>query len=78
MAGLGERMVEGARLDARVYGMTSDTYGGGARAKVVGGVGASLEHRMEQSTLLEAWERPPDGAWTDQRDCLDAAKRLVA
>jgi hypothetical protein len=78
VAALGERIVNGARLDARVYGMTSDTYGGGARAKVVVGVGARLEHRMEQSTLLEAWERPPDGAWADRRDCLDAAKHLVA
>ena len=49
-----------------------------ARAKVVVGVGANLEHRMEQSTLLGAWERPPDGAWTDRRDCTDAAKRLAA
>jgi hypothetical protein len=78
VAGLGERIVNGARLDARVYGMTGDTYGGGARARVVVGVGASLEHRMEQSTLLGAWERPPDGAWVDRRDCTDAAKRLAA
>jgi hypothetical protein len=78
VAGLGERIVNGARVDARVYGMTSDTYGGGARARVVVGVGASLEHRMEHSTLLGAWERPPDGAWIDRRDCTDAAKRLAA
>jgi hypothetical protein len=78
VAGLGERIVNGARLDARVYGTTSNTFGGGARAKVVVGLGATLEHRMEQSTLLGAWERPPDGAWTDRRDCLDAAERLAA
>ena len=78
VAGLGERIVNGARLDARVYGMTSDTYGGSARAKVVVGVGANLQHRMEQSQLLGAWERPPDGAWTDRRDCSDAARRLAA
>jgi hypothetical protein len=78
VAGMGERLVNGARLDARLYGMTSDTYGGSARAKVVVGVGANLEHRMEQSTLLGAWERPPDGAWTDRHDCTDAAKRLAA
>jgi hypothetical protein len=78
VAGLGERIANGARLDARVYGITSNTFGGGARAKVVVGLGATLEHRMEQSTLLGAWERPPDGAWTDRRDCLDAAERLAA
>jgi hypothetical protein len=78
VAGLGERIINGARLDARVYRMTSDTYGGSARAKVVVGVGANLEHRMEQSQLLGAWERRPDGAWTDRRDCTDAARRLAA
>jgi hypothetical protein len=78
IAGLGERFVNGARLDARLYEVTSDTVGGGGRVKVGVGVGGNVEHRVEQHRLVGAWARPPDGAWGDRRDCLDAARRLAA
>jgi hypothetical protein len=78
VSGLAERLVTGSRLDARLYSMGIDSYGGGARARVGVGVGANVDHRVEESRLLGAWERPPDGAWADRRDCTEAARRLAA
>jgi hypothetical protein len=78
VARLGERLIDGARIDARLYGLDSQSYGAGGRVRAGVGLGANLEHRLEQSRLLAAWQRPPDGAWTDRGDCLDAARRLAA
>ena len=78
VSGLADRLVTGARLDARLYAMGFDSYGGGGRIKVGLGLGASVDHRVEDSRLLGAWERPPDSAWHDRRDCTDAARRLSA
>jgi hypothetical protein len=78
VARLGERLIDGARIDARLYGLDSQNYGAGGRARVGIGFGAALDHRLEQTRLLAAWQRPPDGAWTDRRDCLDAARKLAA
>jgi hypothetical protein len=76
--GIGERIVDGARLQARLYGSTGHSYGGGGRVKVGGGLGGQVLHRTEDNRLLDAWERPPDGTWAQRRDCLDAAERLAA
>jgi hypothetical protein len=78
VSGLADRLVTGARLDARLYSMGFDSYGGGGRVKVGLGLGANLDHRVEDSRLLGAWERPPDSAWHDRRDCTEAARRLAA
>ncbi|MFL5955971.1 MAG: hypothetical protein ACJ756_00825 [Solirubrobacterales bacterium] len=78
VSGLADRLVTGARLDARLYSMGFDSYGGGGRVKVGLGVGANVDHRVEDSRLLGAWERPPDSAWHDRRDCTEAARRLAA
>ena len=34
--------------------------------------------RVEGAKLGHAWERPPDGVWTERGDCLKAAQRLAA
>ena len=78
VSGLADRLVTGARLDARLYSVGLDSYGGGARVKVGAGLGANVDHRVEDSRLLGAWERPPDSVWHDRRDCTDAARRLAA
>lgn len=78
VSGLADRLATGARLDARLYSMGFDSYGGGGRVKVGLGVGANVDHRVEDSRLLGAWERPPDSAWHDRRDCTEAARRLAA
>jgi hypothetical protein len=76
--GIGERLLNGARIDARLYGSVSHGYGGGGRVRLGGGIGGQVGHRTEDNRLLGAWERPPDGAWAERRDCLDAARRLSA
>jgi hypothetical protein len=76
--GIGERIVDGARLEARLYGTTGHNYGGGGRVRLGGGIGGHVLHRTEDNRLLGAWERPPDGTWLQRRDCLDAARRLAA
>jgi hypothetical protein len=78
VSALADRLVTGSRLDARLYSMGIDSYGGGGRVKVGAGLGANVDHRVEDSKLLGAWERPPDSSWRDRRDCTDAARRLAA
>ena len=41
-------------------------------------MGGSAVHRVEGAKLVKAWERPPDGVWTERGDCLKAAQRLAA
>ena len=78
IGGLGERLVNGSRLEARLYDATSNSLSAGGHSAVGAGLGGSAEHRTEGSKLARAWERPPDGVWAERRDCLDAARRLVA
>ena len=56
--GLGERLVEGSRLAARLYETSGHTLSARGSARAGPGVAGSVLHRADGARLVHAWERP--------------------
>lgn len=75
---LGSRLIDGSRLAARIYATRSHSLSAAGGVQVGVGVRGAGRHREEGAKLVHAWERPPDGVWSERTDCLGAARRLTA
>jgi hypothetical protein len=66
---LAERLRTDARLDARVYDVTSSVLGADGSIALGARVGADFSFERSSGRLIQAGARPPEGWWERRFDC---------